>query len=248
MVLYNLQSKLYNTIDKLYKKVYDVGVRMVKMKKSVYSIVLMDEVVNQIDRLAYQNSVSRSAMINSILAKHCSYKTPYSVISDIYSRVEEIIGLDGFQTVLSQSNSNMNIRSALAFKYNPTIKYNIGVYPKIEDKLGTVKVSLRTSSATLIAHINNFYKLWVQCEVLYLEPILTKPIGCYVENEKYTRELYTPKVSNLTENELARSISEYISMMDYLIKVYFENLSSTKLDVIIESEFVRKLQSRDYLI
>ena len=38
------------------------------MKKSVYSLVLSDDVIAAVDRAAYQNGLSRSAMINRILA------------------------------------------------------------------------------------------------------------------------------------------------------------------------------------
>ena len=40
------------------------------MKKSVYSLVLSDDVVAAVDRTAYQQGVSRSAMINQILAEY----------------------------------------------------------------------------------------------------------------------------------------------------------------------------------
>ena len=40
------------------------------MNKSVYSLVLMDDVVEQIDRVAYEMNTSRSNMINQILAEY----------------------------------------------------------------------------------------------------------------------------------------------------------------------------------
>ena len=46
------------------------------MKKSVYSIVLSDDVIDKIDELAYRTNTSRSNLINQILADHVSYTTP----------------------------------------------------------------------------------------------------------------------------------------------------------------------------
>ena len=40
------------------------------MNKSVYSLVLADEVVEAIDRMAYSMNTSRSNLINQILADH----------------------------------------------------------------------------------------------------------------------------------------------------------------------------------
>ena len=49
---------------------------MIQMGKSVYSLVLMDEVVDAIDQMAYRNNTSRSNLINQILAEHVSLATP----------------------------------------------------------------------------------------------------------------------------------------------------------------------------
>ena len=46
------------------------------MNKSVYSLVLSDEIVQEIDRMAYEAGASRSAMINQILADYVRYTTP----------------------------------------------------------------------------------------------------------------------------------------------------------------------------
>ncbi len=57
------------------------------MKKSVYSLVLMDDVVNAIDDMAYQMNTSRSNLINQILAEHVSYITPEMRMKDIFDCV-----------------------------------------------------------------------------------------------------------------------------------------------------------------
>ena len=42
------------------------------MNKSVYSLVLTDDVVAEIDRIAYENGTSRSNTVNQILAEYVS--------------------------------------------------------------------------------------------------------------------------------------------------------------------------------
>ena len=49
------------------------------MKKSVYSLVLMDDVVEAIDELAYSMNTSRSNLINQILAARVSLLTPETI-------------------------------------------------------------------------------------------------------------------------------------------------------------------------
>ena len=46
------------------------------MSKSVYSLVLTDEIVRAIDSLAYRMNTSRSALIDRILAEKLSMQTP----------------------------------------------------------------------------------------------------------------------------------------------------------------------------
>ena len=46
------------------------------MKKSVYSLILTDEVIDRLDRAAYARGVSRSALADEILAGYLSYTTP----------------------------------------------------------------------------------------------------------------------------------------------------------------------------
>ena len=55
------------------------------MNKSVYSLVLSDEVVDAIDRLAYSMNTSRSNLINQILAEKLSLMTPEMRMRQIFS-------------------------------------------------------------------------------------------------------------------------------------------------------------------
>ena len=53
------------------------------MSKSVYSVVLMDDVVDAVDRLAYEAGTNRSNMINRILAEYVQLATPEQRMQDI---------------------------------------------------------------------------------------------------------------------------------------------------------------------
>ena len=99
------------------------------MKKSVYSLVLSDDVIAAVDRAAYQNGLSRSAMINRILAQAVSYTTPEQRMSEIFSQVERLLNGEVFQSLSQPSDSMMSLRSALAYKYNPNVRYSVELYP-----------------------------------------------------------------------------------------------------------------------
>ena len=96
------------------------------MNKSVYSIVLSDDVVAEIDRLAYREGTSRSNMINQILAQYVSYTTPEKRLSDIFSKAVELVdSMDQLQVMLQPSDTHLALKSALRYKYNPTVKYSV---------------------------------------------------------------------------------------------------------------------------
>ena len=46
------------------------------MKKSMYSLMLSEQVVEAIDRLALEQNTNRSRLINEILADYLSFVTP----------------------------------------------------------------------------------------------------------------------------------------------------------------------------
>ena len=55
------------------------------MKRSVYSLVLMDDVVQAVDDLACRLGTSRSNLINQILAERVSLATPEKRMKDVFT-------------------------------------------------------------------------------------------------------------------------------------------------------------------
>ena len=57
--------------------------------KSMYSVILRDELVRRLDAVAYENGVSRSVMLNKILADYLMVETPDTVMENIFSSMEK---------------------------------------------------------------------------------------------------------------------------------------------------------------
>lgn len=187
------------------------------MQKSVYSIVLSDDVVACIDRLAYANGTSRSNMINQILAEHVSYTTPEKRRGDIFSKAVEMINaMDQLQVMLRPSDTLLSVKSALSYKYNPTVRYSIELY-KNSSALGQLRVTLRTQNASLVALMNNFFALWTQIEAGLSDP----PQAEYGEG-KYSRMLRRPDSAD--EQAIARAIVSYVETMDTAMKSFFSDM------------------------
>lgn len=190
------------------------------MNKSIYSLVLSDEVIEAIDRMAYSMNTSRSALINQILAEAVSYVTPEKRMRDIFGRMEEILLSDNaFQLMMQSSDSMFSVRSALAYKYNPTIKYSLELNKEIDKEIGKLKISLRTQNRTLILYLAEFFKLLATLEEKYLGMS-----GICITDGKFTKILKRRSEEALNEERLAVEISDYINLIDNCIKMYFANL------------------------
>ena len=192
------------------------------MSKSVYSLVLSDEVVDAVDRAAYRAGKSRSAYINSVLADAVSYVTPEKRMNDIFSAVEQLMDGGMFRIMPRPSESAFALRSALQFRYKPVIRYSIELYRSFGSSFGRLKVSLRTQSDALITVFGRFIGLWVQLERQYIWKHFPDGISYELDSGKFTRAFCLPSDKHeLSDDEIAGALSGYIKMFDEIIKLYF---------------------------
>ena len=202
------------------------------MAKSVYSLVLSDEVIREIDQLAYRNQTNRSNMVNQILAEYVSVPTPEKRMQEIFNRMEALLlgtGVenDAFQLQSLPSETMFSLRSAIAYKYNPSVRYSVELYKQRDDDgaFGELRVGLRTQNQALIQCMSEFYNLWNSTECQYFEDI-----DAAADGEKYVRKLKLKttdgtgeKLSGLTVGDV---ISTYIRTFDRALKAYFERVGS----------------------
>ena len=190
------------------------------MKKSVYSLVLSDDVIAAVDRTAYQNGLSRSAMINRILAQAVSYTTPEQRMSEIFSQVERLLNGEVFQSLSQPSDSMMSLRSALAYKYNPNVRYSVELYPDRPGE-GELRVSLRSQSSALILYLGQFFRLWAKIEQAYVGGA-----DCVIQDGKYARRLKLP--ARVSHREQGAVLAGYIRAMEQGLRAFFHSLDDPR--------------------
>ncbi|MBR5479197.1 MAG: hypothetical protein IKU84_03380 [Clostridia bacterium] len=208
------------------------------MKKSVYSLVLMDSLINEVDRLAYANGTSRSNMVNRILADYLSLTTPEMRIQDIFSSMEGLIAAcRDLQTTVNPSERAFSIKSMLSYKYNPTVRYNLVLYPTVSDTFGELRVVFRTQNVNLLNMVTSFFILWVKLEEAYNPDNMP---AYKIEDGKLTRRLST--IEGATHENLGAATVSYVELFDKALKTYFEY----RADPIIAANRVELLY-RNYL-
>lgn len=189
-------------------------------QKHVYSLVLSDEIVEQVDRLAYQSGTSRSGMINQILAEYVSCSTPEQRVHAMFDEIQELLTGTGFQLLMKPSDYMLSLRQALNYKYNPTVRYSIELSQDGGEPCLRLKVLLRSQNQTLIAYLDQFFRLWQNFE---------KKIGGLsgeewsIEPARYIRTLCVPE-EQVSEENFGQEIAAYLQAVDEAMNVYFQNL------------------------
>ncbi len=191
---------------------------VMKMKKSVYSLVLMDDVIRAVDAEAYRLGTSRSNLINQILAERLSCVTPEMRMREIFDSVSELIS-SSFQIQQQRSASLMTMRTALQYKYRPTINYKVELERVPADYIGTVRVQIRTQNPDLISMFNSFFAYRIKLESTLLKEKGFDNYACKLDAGSFTRKLINSHTMN--DEETGEAIGEYLTDLDRAVKTYF---------------------------
>ena len=190
------------------------------MKKTLYSLVLNDEVVREVDALAHRMGTNRSNLINQILAEYVNYTTPEQRINEVLSTIEQLMAPSRELVPFFSPNSySMSLKSSLEYKYRPTVKYEVELYRGAGESIGELTVLFRTQSMALIQGMTEFFRLWKQIEDAHLRPLTGAKIDYALYEGKFIRSIAAPD-KDCTTQELASALSDYITLFDKLLKGY----------------------------
>lgn len=190
------------------------------MKKTLYSLMLNEDVVREVDAMAHRMGTNRSALINRILAEYVNYVTPEQRINDILSSIESLMAPSReLVPVFAPNSFSMYLKSSLEYKYRPTVKYEVELYKGEGESIGQLSVLFRTQSMALISAMTDFFRLWCRIEQAHLLPLTGASIEYALGDGKFIRSISAPDRSCSSE-ELAEALSEYIKLFDSLMKAY----------------------------
>ena len=213
------------------------------MKKTLYSLMLNEEVVREIDRMAHRMGTNRSALINQILADYTSVVTPERRIENIFHEIEQLVApARDLVPFFAPHTTSMSLKSSLEYKYRPTVKYELELHGGDENSIGELTVLFRTQSEALIRAMTEFFRLWKRIEDTHLPAGTERQYALY--DGKFVRSI-APPTKDCTADELAQAISEYIQLFDRLMKGYV----SGELDArAIEREWFTQMRRAAVLI
>lgn len=194
------------------------------MKKTLYSLMLSEDVMREIDAMAHRMGTNRSNLVNMILAEKVELRTPEQQINDIFSEMERLLSssreLVPFFTPHTQ---RVAVRSSLEYKYHPTLRYDVELAPGFTpgESIGTLTASFRTQSQALLELLGRFFRCLCRIE----QRTLPLDISYSLENGRFTRSLSYPAKRRdaggertLDAEEISRAITDYVSLVDRMLK------------------------------
>lgn len=214
------------------------------MAKTLYSLMLNEEIVREVDRMAHRMGATRSGLINSILAEYVGYKTPEQRINEILAEVERMLApANDLVPFLAPNAMSLSLKSSLEYKYRPTVKYEVSLFGGENDPIGEISVVFRTQSAALLSAMAAFFRDWKQ-----LEDGILPPAGIRVEyalyDGRFTRSIAAPGRETDPET-LAGTISAYLQLFDRCMKNFVTGRYGRRE---LELEYARHLKENQSLI
>lgn len=191
------------------------------MKKTLYSLMLSDDVVRAVDDLAHRMGTNRSALVNQILAEYTDLVTPERRVQDIFRQISQILDADrALVPFITPNSMTMSVKSSLQYRYRPTVKYSVELYRDRDDSLGELSVVFRTQSQELLEAMGQFFRLWKRVEDELIGPYHALPVDYALYPGRFTRTLELPGRRDYTSADVAAAISEYVRLFDRLMKAY----------------------------
>lgn len=216
------------------------------MNKSIYSLVLSDDVVDAVDALARTEGMSRSAMINRILAERVAYTTPEMRLRDILQSLARSMNGE-FMLTEQPTGSTLSARTSLKYRYKPTVKYSVEIYSENGRRAGQLRVSFRTQNAQLIADLMGFFRCWAALEQKYIADKLSNDIVYTISDGRFERTLNMPR-EHITDDDLGTAVAEYMAMFDGAMKSYFAELPDADTAGLAAEKYYRKEISEQNVI
>lgn len=209
------------------------------MKRSMYSLILSDDIVAAVDALAAQKGTSRSNYINQVLAKHVQCITPEQQMQRVFANLTHQMD-EAFRIQEQGSNALLSILGSVQYKYRPTIRYRVELLRNMQqEKVGRLKISCRTQNQTLLDAMAQFFRFWVNLEQKY-DANGACAQGLYqIESGCMTMALLRSGAA--TDEQLGEIVGNYIRMFHAVLQSYFagiqQDVSGTVLSRALEQQY-----------
>lgn len=205
---------------------------MKQMQKSIYSLMLFDDIVERVDDLAYARRTNRSQLINDILADYLGVQTPEQKIKSVLVSVGDNLG---DRPLVSQIGKNNSIRfgKSLKYKYRPKVRYVYEFKNAADGRYAVLKISSRTTNDDLNAMFRDFFDHIGVIEVRHHQ-VDRGPDGKNTSH-KFVRAFKHAGSVDRDAQGLTDFLTRYLCMIDSAMDAYFADYDSDNMDAELDA-------------
>lgn len=211
--------------------------------RSLYSILLDDDLIAAVDRLAQRNGITRSAMIESLISDRISYISPRNRINEIFDDIDRLMsGVDGFTSWTEPDRTAYQLKSGMA-RYRPSVRYKVKIYDHMAGSdFGELDVRIRSDEPAVLAAEEEFFRAFCRLERIYLAGAIPDDISCSLDMRtgRFRRGLRLAAGVDHSSSEIAQKITDYVNMLDTLMKRWFGREYLTVSDM--ERDYISYLE------
>ncbi|MDR2908682.1 MAG: ribbon-helix-helix domain-containing protein [Oscillospiraceae bacterium] len=204
--------------------------------------MLNDDVVAGLDALAHKSGISRSGLVNRILADHLLLETPEKRVETVFRAIIETVS-DEVVLPLSSSAWMLQLKSAIQYRYNPTLRYTVEFLPGRIHSGCEFRVSSRTRSDALLSRLIAFFEIWSQLEASLTAKACPGGPRISIRDGTLQRALRTNQTGEKDTDGtgLGVAIGRYILLFDRALKLSFHAPHGVDMEAYDEmSEFYRE--------
>ena len=210
------------------------------MAKRLYSLMLNDDVVRAVDYEAHRLGTNRSALIDRVLAEHFEVPTVQKMINDIFGEIDTLLSSSReLSTFFAPDSQTFSVKSALSYKYRPTLKYEITYDNSSSDKFCEISVIYRTQSLMLLSDLRDFFKLWSNIEQSILEQSAAEKIDYALYDNRFVRSIILPKDKDYSAAQIGRALTDYVVVLDSSLKAYLNGAEDREI-VKAYADYIKK--------
>lgn len=218
---------------------------LTSMKKTLYSLMLSDDIMREVDALAHQMGTNRSNLVNMILAERVQMRTPEQQIGDIFTGIERLLSSSReLVPLISPNAQRVAVRSSLQYKYRPSLRYEVELANGFVsgEPIGTLTANFRTQSQALLELLNRFFRCLCRIE----GRMLPLNLSYSLENGRFTRSLAYPVPrsdgagSALSAETISGAITDYVRLIDRMLKACVGGADAQTLAEMYDADLAKR--------
>ena len=195
------------------------------------SIRIIEEMMNEIRRIALEKDASVSDIVHEALNEFLYFRRTGVNFFDVINSIEKSMNV--LNDISANSHFIVNadldkfavsVKSPLRYIYRPELKYEVRISQSEETSIGKISVILRSRDIDTLRSFADFLSLWIELESKYIFLKSGVRIAYITDAGYFSRKIYMPaKTENPGSRAIGTAVSDYIRVFDELFKYYFYN-------------------------